>query len=305
MDKKQIIFMGTPDYADRILRELIESKYDIALVLTQPDKPVGRKKILTPPPVKLTAIEYNLPLLQPKSLKDEEVISTISDIKPDFIVVAAYGQILPKEILNIAPCINLHASILPKYRGASPIQQVLLQGCKDTGVTAMLMNEGLDTGDILAYTKRNIPQDMMLSQLMDILADDASSLIIDVLDKFEQIEPIVQLDAASSHCKKITKADGEIYLDDALKIYNKFRAFQHWPGIFLPNGLKLTQISLNEADSIYEKEGVILQIDKDSFVVSCLKGSLKIYKVHPKSKKAIDAKAYLAGRRLGVGDSIL
>ena len=238
MQKKRIIYMGTPDYAERILRALSERGYDILTVFTQPDKPVGRKKVLTPPPVKVTAEELGLPVLQPKSLRSDEVITLIKDKEPNFIVVAAYGQILPKDILEIAPCINLHASILPEYRGASPIQQVLLEGRSDTGVTAMLMDEGLDTGDILAYTKREIPQDMRLHELMDILAQYASELIVDVIERFDEINPLHQIGGVSSHCKKVSRADGEISLDNAINIYNKFRAFENWPGVFLPGGSK-------------------------------------------------------------------
>ena len=305
MQNKKVIFMGTPSYADRILKELISKGYDIALVFTQPDKPVGRKRVLNPPPVKVTAQKYNISVSQPNSLKDDSIVSKIKSVNPDFIIVAAYGQILPKEILNIAPCINLHASILPEYRGASPIQQVLLDGCRYSGVTAMLMDEGLDTGDILAYTKRDISQDMRLSQLMDILAEDASKLTIDVIERFDDIEPISQIGATSSYCKKINRSDGEIYLDDAQNIYNRFRAFENWPGIFLPNGLKLIQISLNDTISYHQEAGVILSVEKDGFIVSCNRGSIKIKRVHPASKKEIDAKSYLAGRRLSVGDNIL
>lgn len=305
MQKKRIIYMGTPDYAEVILRALSEKGYCILSVFTQPDKPVGRKKILTPPPVKVAAEELGFPVLQPESLRNDEVTALIKNENPDFIVVAAYGQILPKEILETAPCINLHASILPEYRGASPIQQVLLDGRPYTGVTAMLMDEGLDTGDILAYTKREIPQNMRLLELTDILAQDASELIIDVLERFSEIEPLPQTGGVSSHCKKVIRADGEVCLDDAASIYNKFRAFENWPGVFLPGGLKLTQISLNEKESVNDEAGVILSIDKKGFTVSCLKGSLKIEKVHPSSKKETEAKAYLAGKRLGVGDNIL
>ncbi len=306
MQKKRVIFMGTPEYAEKILKALSQnSKYMIPMVFTQPDKPVGRKKILTPPPVKVYANEMGFKVLQPGNLRSDETATLIKDAKPDFIVVAAYGQILPKDILEIAPCINLHASILPQYRGASPVQQVLLEGRDYTGVTAMLMNEGLDTGDILAYTKRYIPTDMRLVELMDILAKDASELIIDVLDRFDEIEPLSQVGAVSSHCKKIGREDGKVSLDSAVDIYNKFRAFENWPGVFLSNGLKLTKISINETDSINEEAGVILSMDKKGFTLSCKRGSLKIYRVHPASKKETEAKAYLAGKRLKIGDNIL
>jgi len=302
---KKIIFMGTPEYAEKILDRLYNQGFDIELVLTQPDKPVGRKKILTSPSVKIKAKELGIEVLQPKTLKDLEIVSKLKSIKPDFIIVAAYGQILPKEILDIAPCINLHASILPKYRGASPIQQALLDGCDYTGVTAMLMNEGLDTGDILAYTMVEIDKNIRLSELTKQLTDDASSLTIDVLNRFSDINPLPQISSEASYCKKITKDDGKIVLDDATYIYNRFRAFENWPGIFLENGLKFTEISLEDSNTFYENRGEILSIDKDSFTISCKKGAIRVFRVHPASKKEIDAKSYLAGKRLKIGDNIL
>lgn len=148
--KKKIVYMGTPRYAEAILETLIAADdMEVVLVLTQPDRPVGRKKVMTPPPVKTAAEAGGIPVLQPNRLRDEGIEECIRKTEPDFIVVAAFGQILPKSILDIAPCINLHASLLPQYRGASPVQQSLLNGDSITGVTSMLMEEGLDTGPML------------------------------------------------------------------------------------------------------------------------------------------------------------
>ncbi|MEE8589557.1 MAG: methionyl-tRNA formyltransferase, partial [Sulfurimonadaceae bacterium] len=149
-----VIFMGTPDYASEILETLVADKaINVVAVYTQPDKPVGRKKVMTPPITKTVALQNNLPVYQPTRLRDEETVAELLQIECDYIVVAPYGQILPKAVLDHAPCINLHASILPDYRGASPIQQAILNGDKETGVTAMLMDVGLDTGDILKIEK--------------------------------------------------------------------------------------------------------------------------------------------------------
>ena len=147
---KKIVFMGTPDYATVIFQELLESHYEVVALFTQPDKKVGRKQILTYPHIKQFCVDngLSLPIYQPTTLKDEKIINSIKSLNPDFIIVAAYGQILPKQILNIAPCINLHASLLPKYRGASPIQSAILNNDKYSGVTAMMMEETLDSGDI-------------------------------------------------------------------------------------------------------------------------------------------------------------
>ena len=300
-----VIFMGTPVYAQKILQTLIQMKdIDVVAVYTQPDKPVGRKKVMTPPAVKITALDYNIPVAQPSRLRDEEVIKDILKIACDYIIVAAYGQILPREILDHAPCINLHASILPQYRGASPIQQTLLHGDKETGVTAMLMEEGLDTGDILKIEKISVEPDEMLVSLFEKLTNIAAALTIDVLENFDALTPIKQDDTQASYCKKITKADGEIRLDDAVEIYNKYRAFTPWPGIYLPSGLKLKDIKIDNSDTPHEKCGEILEKDKESIVIACKVGSLRIYKVQPQSKKEMDILSYINGKRLEIEDII-
>ena len=210
----KILFMGTPDYAKTILQSLID-KYEIVGVYTQPDKIVGRKRVLTSPLVKILAENNNLPVFQPNNLNNE--IENIKELNPDFIVVAAFGQILPKEILEIAPCINLHASLLPKYRGASPIQTAILNGDTWTGVTAMKMDIGLDTGDILAYQYCEV-KDKNAPQLFDELALIASELTLFVIENYKKIVPLKQNNAISTYSPKITKKDGEIFFDDALKI---------------------------------------------------------------------------------------
>ncbi|MEN4053454.1 MULTISPECIES: methionyl-tRNA formyltransferase [Sulfurimonas] len=298
----KVIFMGTPDYADAILQELIEdSKIDVVAVYTQPDKPVGRKKVLTPPPVKVTAQEYNIPIYQPVRLREEAVVRELLTIECDYIVVAAYGQILPREILDHAPCINLHASILPQYRGASPIQQTLLNGDKETGVTAMLMEEGLDTGDILKIEKIQVADDEMLEQLFHRLTQVATTLTIDVVKNFHSYTPIPQDETKATHCKKITKADGLVTFEDAQILFNKYRAFTPWPGIYLESKLKLKKIVLEAKESSNEA-GKILNIDKESIVVGCQKGSIRIFRVQPESKKEMDVLAYINGKRLSVAD---
>jgi len=297
-----VIFMGTPDYADRILQRLIdESDINVVAVYTQPDKPVGRKKTLTPPPVKVTAQEHNIPVYQPNRLRDADVVEELLKIRCDYIVVAAYGQILPREILDHAPCINLHASILPQYRGASPIQQTLLNGDKQTGVTAMLMEEGLDTGDILKIATIDVDDDEMVESLFDRLTDVAAELTVDVLENFSSYTPQKQNDADASHCKKITKADGLVTFDNAQELYNRYRAFTPWPGVYLESGLKLKKISLEECDSKNEP-GKILLIDKESIVVGCNSGSIRLFRVQPNSKKEMDVLSYINGQRLGVED---
>ena len=297
--------MGTPDYAQKILERLLsEADIDVVAVYTQPDKPVGRKKVMTPPEVKVLAEEKNIPVYQPNRLRDAEVVSELLRIECDYIVVAAYGQILPRAILDHAPCINLHASILPKYRGASPIQQVLLNDEKQTGVTAMLMEEGLDTGDILKVESMDVPKSMMVETLFEELTSVATNLTVDVLQNFETFQPEKQDENQATHCKKITKKDGEVNFESAYEVYNKYRAFTPWPGIFLESGMKLKKIELSDKCSLY-KAGKILEINSDNIVVACTKGTLKIFTVQPPSKKEMSVLSYINGKRLAVEDTFL
>lgn len=304
---KRILFMGTPDYATTIFKELINSKYEVIGLFTQPDKPVGRKQVLTPPHIKQYCLDenLNLPIFQPIKLRgNEEAKKQIEDLKPDFIIVAAYGQILPKEILDIAPCINLHASLLPKYRGASPIQESLLNDDYFTGVTSMLMEEGLDSGDILGLQYLKITSTMEVSEAFEKLSIIAATLTITTLDNFENIKPIKQNEAEVSFCKKIKKEDGLVNFLDAKKLYLKYKAYSYWPGIFLESELKLKDIELVEENSI-NKEGEILKISKDFIVIGCKKGSLKIKTLQAPSKKAISSVDFIRGQRLEVGDILL
>ncbi len=302
---KRIIFMGTPLYARDILEQLIkDDDIDVLLVLTQPDRPVGRKKILTPPPVKSLALEHNIKVEQPNSLKDKTIQARLKSLAPDFIIVAAYGQILPKAILDIAPCINLHASLLPAYRGASPVQQALLNDDYFTGVTAMLMEEGLDTGATLAYEYLHIQNSWGLQELMKRLTEVAKDLTPKVIKRFDNIKPLAQIDALATHCKKIRRQDGEVNLNSAEFIISKYRAFEGWPGVFLSNGLKLNKLEMVDKKESYQA-GEILTIEGEDIVVGCKKGSLRILQLQPKGKKSMSAKAYCLGRGLKVGDSII
>ncbi len=302
--KYKIVYMGTPHYAKEILDTLIKADdMDVSLVLTQPDRPVGRRKVLTPPPVKTLALEHNIEVLQPNRLSDEGIEDAIKAADPDFIVVAAFGQILPKSVLDIAPCINLHASLLPQYRGASPVQQSLLNGDEKTGVTSMLMEEGLDTGPMLEKIEFVIPETMRLHALMEQLTADACQLTLSTLRNYNMIEAQIQDEAQATLCKKIKKGDGEIDFEDASVIYNKYRAFEGWPGIFTSNGTKIDGLSLIDRTSS-NKISQILSFDDESIVVGCHKGALKIASLQPASKKAMSAKAYCVGRGLKVGDTL-
>lgn len=301
---KKVLFMGTPSYATEIFKKLLSSNYEVIGLFTQPDKPVGRKQVLTPPDIKQFCIDnsINIPIFQPERLRDNlAAYLVIKELKPDFIIVAAYGQILPKEILKLAPCINLHASLLPKYRGASPIQEALLNDDNFTGVTSMFMEEGLDSGDILALQYLKITPTMEVSEAFSKLSLIAAELTITTLDNFDRLNPIKQNESEVSFCKKIKKENGLVDFSDAKNLFLKYKAYSFWPGIFLESELKLKDIELLEETSQNEA-GKILDICKDYIIVGCKKGSLKIKTLQAPSKKAINSVDFVRGQRVEIGD---
>ncbi len=299
--------MGTPDYATIIFDEILKHNYDVQALFTQPDKKVGRKQILTPPHIKQYCIDNSLeiPIFQPEKLRgNSEVLNELKSLSPDYIIVAAYGQILPKEILDIAPCINLHASLLPKYRGASPIQESILNDDTFTGVSSMLMEEGLDSGDILGLKYFKIPQNMEVAELFSELSKIAAKLTIETLENFENINPKKQNESEVSFCKKIKKEYGEVKFDNAKKLYQIYKAYSYWPGVYLESGLKLKDITLVDKDSL-NKKGEIISIEKDGIIIACKKGSLKLSTLQAPSKKAVSAVDYIRGQRIKEGDILI
>lgn len=299
---KKIVFMGTPDYALSVLKALCEH-FEIVGVFTQPDKPVGRKAVLSSPPVKEFALSKGFAIFQPQNLKNGAA-EQIALLKPDFIVVAAYGQILGEDILSIAPCINLHASILPEFRGASPVQQMVLNGKKLGGITAMKMGVGLDDGDMLGFEVCDI-EGKSSQELFNIFATMAGKLALKTLENYEKINPIAQFSALSSKCKKIKKEEGQISFDDEISIiWRKFLAFNSWPSIYFSNGTKLLNIKIHTQNVADEQIGKICAINQNSFCVGAKKGLVEIFSIQEAGKKALDAKEYLNGKRLGLGDNI-
>lgn len=302
--EKKVLFMGTPSYATEIFKKLLSSNYEVIGLFTQPDKPVGRKQVLTPPDIKQFCIDnsINIPIFQPERLRDNlAAYLVIKELKPDYIIVAAYGQILPKEILKLAPCINLHASLLPKYRGASPIQESLLNDDNFTGVTSMFMEEGLDSGDILALQYLKITPTMEVSEAFSKLSLIAADLTITTLDNFDRLNPIKQNESEVSFCKKIKKENGLVDFSDAKNLFLKYKAYSFWPGIFLESELKLKDVELLE-ESSQNEAGKILDICKDYIIVGCKKGSLKIKTLQAPSKKAINSVDFVRGQRVEIGD---
>ena len=301
---KRVLFMGTPQYATAILQSLYDAPdVEVVGVYTQPDKPVGRKAVLTPPSVKVLAQTYSTPVYQPNRLRDEEIVKEVLAIECDIIIVAAYGQILPKAILEYVPCINLHASILPSYRGASPIQQSLLNDDKQSGVTAMWMDVGLDTGAIIESSMVDIAPDEMVETLYERLTLCASDLTLKVIREWDCKTVVAQDETQATHCKKITKLDGLIDFDNASEIFNRYRAYTPWPGIYLESGLKIKKMALEETNST-GKSGEIICVEDESIVVTCAQGSLRLFTLQAPSKGETTAVAYLNGKRLGCGHTL-
>lgn len=235
--KIRVVFMGTPDFAAAFLQALIQNKYQIVSVFTQPDKPQGREQETVFSPVKTLAVSNTIPVEQPARITDDE-IEKVEDMKPDLIIVAAYGKILPKKFLDVAKlgCINVHPSLLPKYRGASPIQNAILNGETETGISIMLMDAGMDTGPVLATRPFSIDPDDTTSTLEQKLTAEAVPLLIETLPRFirGEIEPQAQDSAEATLCELIEREDGRIFWNQAAqKIYDRYRALTPWPGVFV------------------------------------------------------------------------
>lgn len=300
--------MGTPNAAVPILKSLIDdSDVNVKLVVCQPDKPKGRGNKLTSPPVKELAIEHNIEVFQPDKLKNnEEALKKLKSYNIDFLVVVAYGKILPKEVLEIpkkAP-INVHYSLLPKYRGAAPVNWAIINGEKETGVTTMLMDEGLDTGDILLVESIVIERENA-EELLLKLSDIGAKFILKTLKEFDMIVPVKQDDSQSSYAPMMKKDDGLIdWNKDAEYIERLIRGFYPWPSAFTKLNNLIFKIFKSEV--VYEdysniKPGTIYEINRDNFIVKCGKNSLKLEEIQIEGKKRMDVKSFLSGYKLEKG----
>lgn len=301
-----VVFMGTPDFAVPSL-ENIAKVHNVQAVFTQPDKPVGRKMILTPPDVKVCAEKLGIPVYQPVKLKDSDSYEIIKELNPDVIVVVAYGQILPENILNIPKygCINVHGSLLPKYRGAAPIQWSVLNGDKVTGVTTMYMEKGLDTGDILETKEYEIGINDTAGEVFDTLAEMGGKLILDTLEKAEkgQLHPVKQDDSKSSYAKMLDKSMCNIdFSKSNLQVHNQVRGLSPWPVASTKlNGkvLKIFETRLAEGKG---KPGEIL--NTNPLTIACGEGAVVVNTVQLQGKKRMDSKAFLQGHKLEKGTVI-
>lgn len=295
----KIIFMGTPDFAAYSLKELI-STHEVLCVVTQPDKPKGRKKELTPSPVKVVAQENSLKVYQPLKVKDEDFIKTLKAYKPDAIIVVAFGQIIPENILNIPRygCINLHASLLPKYRGAAPIQWAIINGEKVTGVTSMLMDKGLDTGDILLKREIPIEDDETSESLFKKLMFLGSDVLLETLEKLEkgEITPQKQRESPTAYAKILKKSMGLIDFNKTAKELDCFiRGMTPWPSAYTFLGDKALKFWKAVVTNKNGEAGTIVEISSESFTVACKKGSLEVFEVQLEGKKRMSTKDFLNG----------
>lgn len=304
--KLRIIFMGTSALAETILKSLIKEKYNIAAVITQPDKKANQKKELKASPVKNLAEQNKILIFQPEKF-DKDVISEIKKIKPDLIIVAAYGKILPREVLEIPGfgSLNIHASLLPKFRGPSPIQNVLMAGEKETGVTIMLMDEGIDTGDILTQKKIEINSEDNFKILSLKLSELSTKLLLETIPLWieRKIENKKQDESQTTLCQLIERDDGRIFWDEKAKvIYNKYRALSPWPGIFCfwesddhLERIKFHKISIREEDHQNKyRLGEVFQLEDDIGIKSS-EGFIIIKEIQLEGKNPLPIKEFING----------
>lgn len=302
----RIVFMGTPDFAVPSLQKLIEEKYEIAAVFTQPDKKVGRKQILTPSAVKSEALKHSIPVYQPETFKDGAAYGILKDIEPALIVVAAYGKILPKTVLELPKygCICVHASLLPKYRGAAPIQRAVLNGEKETGISIMQMDEGIDTGDIIYTVRTDIGVNETSAEVFDRLSVMGADALIHTVKMIEQGNAVLKKQVGeSSYASMIDKSMCPIdWNKTAFEVHNQIRGLQTWPcaqTVICGKTVKIHSSVLSDIKG--GKAGEVIRNDKE-LVVSCGDGKcVSVTEVQPVGKKKMDIRSFLAGNKVAVG----
>jgi methionyl-tRNA formyltransferase len=305
----RIVFMGTPEFACPTLRTLIERGEQVVAVVTQPDRPKGRGQQTLPPPVKLLAQEHGIPVLQPVKVRHPDAIEEIRLLSPDLIVVVAFGQILPKALLEIPArgCINVHASLLPRYRGAAPLNWCIINGETETGVTTMMMDVGLDTGDMLLKSATPIDPDEDTSSLHDRLSRIGAELLAETLDQLSEgrLVPEKQDDALTCYAPMLKKEDGLIdWGKDAPGIKNLVRGMTPWPGAYSYLDDKLLKVYRVQSASGQGTPGEVLAVGRDGIEVACGEGSVVIHELQLEGKKRLPAAEFLAGCKLEPGASL-
>jgi len=315
MSSLKIIFMGTADLAGASLQALCREKsFQIIAVVSQPDKPRGRDMKLQPTPVKTLALVENLPVLQPARARNEDFIVELRQLQPDLIVVAAYGQILPQSLLDIPRlgCLNVHTSLLPKYRGAAPIQWSILNGDAETGVTIMKMDAGLDTGPMLSQVTTGITPADNAQTLHDRLAELGGELLVKTIPDYAagKLTPQPQPAEGASYARKISKEDGQLdWSQPAATLWNRVRGFTPWPGAFThfsaegkPRLLKIWQAEV--VSELSGTPGEILRADKQGLIVACGQQALRILQLQREGGRKMTAQEFLAGQTLSAGSCL-
>lgn len=305
----KVIFMGTPDFSVGTLEALVAAGHEVVLAVTQPDKPKGRGKEMQFTPVKECALKYNIPVFQPRRVREADCIEELRRYHADIMVVVAFGQILPKEILEMTAygCVNVHASLLPKYRGAAPIQWSIIDGEGVTGVTTMQMDEGLDTGDMLLKTEIPIDAKETGGSLHDKLAEAGAKLCVETLQALQNkaVTPIPQGETTTAYAKMLNKQLGNIdWTQSAVAIERLIRGLTPWPSAYTNWNGKVMKIWDSEVveGASGEKPGTIVQVEKDAFYVQTGEGFLKVRMLQIPGKKKMDAGAFLRGYQVKTGE---
>ncbi len=306
----KILFMGTPEYSVPTLNALANAGHNIVGVFTQPDKAVGRKQVLTPPPVKVCALELGAPVFQPGSLKGPEIEEQIRALAPDVIVTVAFGKILPESLLNIPKygCVNGHASLLPRHRGASPIHWSIVSGDKETGITTMYMAKGIDTGDMLLKSATPIGPNETAGELHDRLAQMSATLMLETLEKLEkgEITPTPQREELSTYAPIITKDMGLLTFNKtAEETRNLIRGFNPWPAAYFMLGGKRIKVFASEISEPTNKPAGTIIKSNGELVIACSGGtSISLTEIQPEGSKRMSAKDYLVGHKIEVGSVV-
>lgn len=314
----RVIYMGTPDFAVNTLEAIIREGHEVLMVVTQPDKAKGRGKKMMFTPVKEKALEYNLPVAQPEKVKEEGFMDKLEQLHPDVIVVVAFGQFLPERILNIPKygCINVHASLLPAYRGAAPIQWAVIDGLQETGVTTMYMAKGIDTGDIINQSHLRLAADETGGSLFERLADEGAKLLIATLKQLENgtATHTRQDDSKASYARMLSKEMGCLDFSQNAEVLERLiRGLNPWPSAYTKINDKTLKVfaaevvceedtgTLLKGNQTEDAPGVILAVDKRSFIVRCGQGALRILNLQLEGKKRMDTAVFLLGYNIRVG----
>lgn len=312
----RVVFMGTPDFAVPTLDSLIESDHEVVGVITQPDRPSGRGKKTTATPIKKTAVSADIEVYQPESAKSEEFVDQLSSWETDVAVVAAYGQILPERVLNVPEhgCINVHASLLPRHRGASPINKAIIEGDEETGVTIMQMDEGMDTGPMLRQRSTPIEPKATANDLHDELAEMGADLLIETLDALEagDVEPTPQDESAATYAPLMSKQDGEVdWSESARRVSDLIRGVNPWPGAFsyldrTDDRIKFHLAEVCDADSLNldvdgADPGTVIRADGE-LLIACGEDAVRVLEVQAPGRQAMAAQDFLNGYDMEVGD---